>query len=401
MIFVGIDWASDHHDVEIQDESGKVLERFRIAADLSGLERLRASLRGDPEQVSVAIEASHGLWVNALVEGGYRVYPINPLTSARAREGEAPSRSKSDSDDAHMLANLVRTRQNLRLLAGDSEIAQAIQARARAQQRAVRLEKMQRNHLLSLLTKFYTAALPLFGHDEQVRDALAVLEVAPNPALGRRLSLSKIESALKRHGRQRKVSEAALKIQTHLREKHLELGNAELVAAYSDEVRHLVRTLVLARIEIDEFETELTSSFEKHPDAEIYRSLPGLGLVLSARVLGEFGDDPNRYPNAKARKNYAGNSPITRASGRNRFVSRRIVRNRLLADALFRAAFASLAGSPGARQYYDSLRLRQKTHNEATRALANKLTGILHGCLTTHNVYVESQAWPTQLEAAA
>ena len=84
------------------------------------------------------------------------------------------------------------------------------------------------------------------------------------------------------------------------------------------------------------------------------RSLPGLGTILGARVLGEFGDEPNRYATAKCRKNYAGTSPITRASGTKRVVLARHVRNQRLADAIYLWAFAALTASPGARAFYDS-----------------------------------------------
>ena len=88
-------------------------------------------------------------------------------------------------------------------------------------------------------------------------------------------------------------------------------------------------------------------SGQKHPDADIYRSLPGLGVILGARVLGEFGDDPNRYTTAKCRKNYAGTSPLTVASGKKRAVLARHVRNRRLYDAVDQWAFCALTTSPG------------------------------------------------------
>jgi transposase len=105
--------------------------------------------------------------------------------------------------------------------------------------------------------------------------------------------------------------------------------------------------------QISDLETTLANHFEKHPDADIYRSLPGLGVILGARVLGEFGDDPNRYTNAKSRKNYAGTSPLTIASGKKKAVLARHVRNPRLYDAVDRWAFATLLNSPGARAYYD------------------------------------------------
>jgi hypothetical protein len=131
----------------------------------------------------------------------------------------------------------------------------------------------------------------------------------------------------------------------------------------------------------------------RHPDAEIYRSQPGLGDLLGARVLGEFGDDPDRYAGARARKNYAGSAPVTRASGTKRVVLARSVRNRRLADALHQQACCALRAAPGARAYDDSRRARGAGHHAALRQLANRLVGILHGCLKTGTVYDETTAW--------
>ena len=122
-------------------------------------------------------------------------------------------------------------------------------------------------------------------------------------------------------------------------------------------------------------------------------SRPGMGVVLGARVLGEFGDDPHRYTDAKARKNYAATSPITRASGKKKAVLARFVHNSRLIDALMAQAFAALTTSPGARSYYDHLRAQGAGHNDALRRLANRLVGILHGCLKTHTLYDEATAW--------
>jgi len=122
--------------------------------------------------------------------------------------------------------------------------------------------------------------------------------------------------------------------------------------------------------------------------------LPGLGPVLGARALAEFGDDPARYTDAKARKAYAGTAPITRASGTRHTVLARVARNRHLVNACFRWAYASLRGSPGARSYYDAHRARGQSHNQALRALANRLVGILHGCLAHRTLYSEDLAWP-------
>jgi hypothetical protein len=133
---------------------------------------------------------------------------------------------------------------------------------------------------------------------------------------------------------------------------------ALLADAYAASVTAIVGVLTSLSAQIDAVHATLSKRFGQHPDAEILRSLPGLGVVLGARVLGEFGDDPNRYADAKARKNYAGTAPITRASGKRRTVLARFVRNRRLTDPLAWWAFCSLTCSPGARACYDRHRAR-------------------------------------------
>jgi transposase len=405
MIFVGIDWSEKQHDVELSSETGQRLRGFRISHGVEGLTKLQEAISqfgSEPSQVVVAIESDHGLLVNALVGSGYAVYPINPLVAARYRERHSVSGSKSDRRDAEMLANLVRTdRHRHRPLAGDSEAGQEVRMRARAHLRAIRLLIRQRNQLRSLLNEYYPAILPLLSADD-IRDCLAVLAVAPNPALGRQLSLSKLQSTLRRHGRQRNLETTAAEIQALLRAPQLELLLPKLVSAYSDEVASLVRRLLQAKAEVAELEKQLAAVFREHPDAEIHLSFPGLANVLGARVLGESGDDPTRYPNAKARCNYAGNTPITRASGRRKEVTRRVVRNRRLADATFRWAESALNTSPGARRFYDQLRARGNSHNTAIRKVANKLVGILHVCLQHRQLYDETRAWsPAVIRDAA
>ena len=142
----------------------------------------------------------------------------------------------------------------------------------------------------------------------------------------------------------------------------------------------------------------MADHFEQHPDSDIYLSLPGVGVVLGARALGEFGDDPNRYADAKSHKNYAGTSPITHAFGTRSVVLARFVRNSRLADALDQGAFCSITASPGARLFYDQRRAAGDSHHKALRALSNRWVGILHGCLRHHRAYDETTAWAHRTE---
>ncbi len=257
----------------------------------------------------------------------------------------------------------------------------------------------QTNQLRSTLREFYPGALEAFD-DLTSGDALTVLALAPTPARGRALSRSKIAAALRRGGRQRRLDARALEIQAALRTPQLE-APAIVADAMGTSVRALVAVISELVAQIAGLETELGQHFEVHPDAKIIRSLPGLGMILSARVLAEFGDDPNRYADAKSRKNYAGTSPITRASGTRRVVLARFARNKRLAVATTQWAFCAITTSPGARAFYDERRATGDTHHRALRALANRLVGILHGCLTHATPYDEHTAWGHRLTTAA
>ena len=221
---------------------------------------------------------------------------------------------------------------------------------------------------------------------------MGVLATAPGPREAARLSISQIRSALRRGGRQRNIERRAAEVRDALRSPQLE-ASAAVSRAFAASTRAAVGQISEINRRIEEIEAELESSFEQHPDAAIYRSMPGLGVVLGARVLGEFGDDPERYDSAKSRRNYAGTSPLTVASGRKRTVRARFIRNLRLYDAADQWAMCSLRASPGCRYFYDRRRAAGDLHHQALRALANRLVGYLHGCLRTRSCYDESTAW--------
>jgi transposase len=407
VLFIGNDWAEAHHDIEIVDDDGRRLARRRLAEGVDGLAALHALVAdhlaegAEADQVVVGIETDRGPWVQALIAAGYTVYAINPLQVARYRERHGTSGAKSDPGDAHVLAELVRLdRAHHRPVAGDSALAEHIKVLTRTHQSMIWSRQRQTNALRSMLREFYPAALAAFGDDLAGRDALAILAVAPAPEAGRRLSPSKIAAALRRAGRQRNLEATAERIQAALRAPQLE-AHSGVVGAYTAAVRSLVAVIAELVIQTEVLRGEVEAGFGRHPDAEIYLSQPGLGPILGARVLAEFGDDPHRYADPKGRKNYSGMAPITRASGTRRVVQARYARNRRLADALYHQAFTALGVSPGARTYYDRQRARGVTHHQALRALANRLVGILHGCLRHHSHYDEATAWHTGADELA
>jgi transposase len=396
-LFVGDDWAEDHHDVEVMDEAGKVLARKRLPEGAAGIAQLHALVGahlgedGDGADVLVGIETDRGPWVAALAAAGYRVFAVNPLQAARFRDRHGVSGAKSDAGDAHALADMVRTDSHqLRAAAGDTPEAQAIKVLARAHKTMIweRTRAVQR--LRHQLREYFPAALEAFD-DLDAPDALELLARAPEPAIAAKLTRAQVSAALKRAGR-RNVTDRATAILAALRSEQLGQPPA-LTAAYAAAVRSLVAVIVTLNEQVKLLQGQVEEDFGRHPDAEIILSQPGLGPILGARVLAEFGDDPGRYADGKARRNYAATSPITRASGKKKVVAARFVHNDRLVDALNAQAFAALTASPGARAFYDQQRAAGHGHNDALRRLANRLVGILHGCLKTRTLYDEDTAW--------
>ena len=396
MIYVGIDWAEDHHDVCLLDNDGQQLAGLRIEDGIQGVGRLHATVAEhapEPDQVVVGIETDRGLLVASLLATGYQVYAVNPLSVSRYRDRHNVAGSKSDKGDAKVLADVVRTdRHNHRPVAADSKLVQAIKVLARTHQNLIWTRQQQVNRLRSALREYYPAALEAFGTDLAHGDALGVLAKAPTPDQGRLLSIAQIRAALRRGGRQRNVGSRAEEIKPLLRSEQLQ-ADPLIADAFGTTTAALVPIIVALNDQIDQVEAELVQRFEQHPDAELILSLPGLGHVLGARMLAEFGDAPNRYKDARARRNYAGMAPVTKASGTSKVVIARFKRNRRLGDAAWQWALCALSNSPGARNYYDVHNPGPHTSNTARRKLANKLIGILHGCLTHRRPYDEQLAF--------
>jgi transposase len=198
----------------------------------------------------------------------------------------------------------------------------------------------------------------------------------------------------------RNITERATAVLAALRGD--QLAQPEVLAlAYAATVRSLIALITALNEQVKLLEEQVREHFGRHPDAEIILSQPGLGPLLGARVLAEAGDDPHRYRDGNARRNYAATSPVARASGKRKIVAARYVHNARLADALNALAFAALTASPGARAFYDQQRAAGHEHNDALRRLASRLVGILHGCLKTRTRYDEDTAWGHRNQQAA
>ena len=275
MLFVGDDWAEAHHDIEIQDVEGRALTRKRLPEGLAGMASLHellgehADLDADPDQVIVGIETDRGPWVQALLSAGYQVFPINPIQASRYRERHTSSGAKSDPGDAHVLAEIVRVdRDAHRRLAGDSAVAEQAKITARAHQSMIWTRQRSVNTLRSTLRDSYPGFLATF-EELATREAMLVLQAAPTPTQGAKLSIGQLKTLLRRAGRQRRLDERAVAIQAGLRVPQLSARPA-VVAGSAAAVTALAVVITVMLEQTDVLAGQVKQDFGRHPDAEIY-----------------------------------------------------------------------------------------------------------------------------------
>jgi transposase len=407
-VFCGIDWAEDHHDIALVDRDGGLVARLRVSDDAAGLARLLELLaeKGDSAEdpVPVAIETPRGLLVACLRAAGRRIYPVNPMATARYRDRHSMAGRKSDHGDAVVLANILRTDLHAhRPLPADSELAQAIAVLARAQQDAVWDRVAAHNKLRSHLREYFPGFLAAFAAAKggiMRPEARAALAAAPTPADAAKLTLAQLRALLRKAGRSRGIDAEAQRLRAAFR--HEQMRQLPLVEqAMGRQTLALLRQLDAACASAEDLEAAAVEAFSQHPDAGIITSFPGIGALTGARVLAEIGDDRSRFQDARGLKAYAGAAPVTRASGKSRSVTHRRVKNNRLAAAGYIWAFSAITASPGARGHYDRRRDAGDRHAAAQRNLFGRLLGCLHHCLTTGQHYDEATAFPARTIPAA
>jgi hypothetical protein len=405
----GIDWSDDHHDIAIVDDGGVVVAERRVPNDHRGFAELVELLADCGETPStltpVAIEASKGLFVAALVASGRSVFAINPLATSRYRDRHRSSRAKSDSVDAIVLANILRTDAHQhRTLPGDSDDVRALRVLTRAQQDAVWDRVRMSNRVRALLKQFFPTAIVAFDRGGKHRlDSAAcrtVLAAAPTPTTARRLTQTQLRGLLRRAGRTRGVDAEAERLQSYLRGEQLTQPPA-VETAMGAQLAGLVAQLDAICGTVDALSDAAEASFVAQPTASVISSFPGVGALTGARLLAEIGDDPHRFVDARALKAYSGAAPITRASGKARWVGARRAKNDRIASAGYVWAMAAIRHDPNCRAHYQRRRDHGDRHTAALRNLFNKLLGQLHHCLATGQHYNSEAAFGRSADLAA
>ena len=404
MLGVGIDWAEEFHVVALGRPGSGVIEVVRVEhrpQAVSALVARIAGLEADPAEVRVVIETRHGLLVEALMEAGYTVLPVNPELVSRRR---GPARKKDDAEDARICCLLALDRHaGLRRLIPHGQIAGELRSIARDDERACRDERRLLNRLRADLLVTFPAALAIAGDDLGATRILRLLERWPTAQALAAASREEIID-FARAQRTGYLDRFADRIQAALAEDQFTAPD-HLVRAKVDTIRLTARQLLLIDAQRRTWEKRMGELLlgqasepptedqpgNAFPGGEIYLSFPGLGRRLAARIAGEIGEHIEQFTTPNSLQCYAGRAPVTRRSGkRDLVVAHRLACNRYLADAVHKWAFASLRRSAWAREFYDAQRARGKNHHAALRALGNRWLEVLWHCFTNSVLYDEA-----------
>jgi hypothetical protein len=404
---VGLDWAEEMQVVALGRPDRGVVELMRVEHSPAGLHRLIARiavLEPDPVEVRVVLETRHGPLVDALVDAGFAVVPVNPDLVARRR---GPARKKDDAEDARICCLLALDRHGtLRTLVPHGAVAAELRAIARDDARAAGDERRLLNRLRADLLATFPAALDIAGDQLEAPTMLRMLHRWPTARQLRAATREELV-AFARAGKHRAPHRFADRVRDALPAPALASCD-HLVRAKQDTIRLYAIQLLTIRSQRRAWERRMGELLlgapragrarrpREHdrgpafPGGEIYLSMPGLGDRLAARVAGEIGDHIEQYATANALQCYAGRAPVTRRSGKSEFVvARRQAYNRFLGQAVQYWAFCSLRGSRWAREFYDAHRARGKSHHAALRALGNRWLEVLWHCLRTGVCYDE------------
>lgn len=398
-LLVGIDWATEAHQVCVLDEAAAVVgERSvahtgdAIAGFTAWLEELAA---GEPSRVAVAIEVPRGAVVDALVERGFHVYAINPKQLDRFRDRHTVAGAKDDRRDAFVLADSLRTdRACFRRVQLDDPLIIQLRELSRVDEDLAREGVQLANRLREQLHRFFPQMLELSSAADESW-LWALLDLIPTPAAAQRVRVGRVAQLLHAHRIRRLSADAVL---TTLRTRALFVAPG-VVEAATEHIALLLPRLRLVHAQRQRCGQRIEALLERlqaaegpepehceHRDVAILRSLPGVGRIVTATVLAEASAAlaARDYHTLRAR---GGVAPVTNQSGKRRTVHMRYACDRRLRNAFYHWARVAMVRDAPSRTYYAALRQRGHSHNRALRSVADRLLRILIALLRTRSLY--------------
>jgi transposase len=311
--FAGFDWASDHHDIIILDAAGTLVADFKIEHTAAGWRLWKEKISTYPK-LGVAIETSHGMIVEQLIESGVTVYPVNPMSARRYRERQHPSGTKTDRHDAWALADALRTDGHAwRALGAKDPIIEELRILCRDEVALIEERTALINQLRQALREYYPTALEAF-EDWTAAYPWAFIERFPSPDALIKAGKRQWEKFLHTHKLARpETYEARLEAFGKAGEWHVNAGMVKAKSLYAVAKARQLRTL---QTQLEEYRRRIEALFASHPDSGLFGSLPGAGPKLAPRLLSEIGSDRALYDDAQGLQCVAGTAPVSFQSGK-------------------------------------------------------------------------------------
>jgi transposase len=389
--YLGVDWADQSHQLYVADESGRKIKEREVqqtADELAELGRWLDESRSQGIELWAAIEKPHGRIVDFLLDHGVVVYPVNPKALDRARDRFRVSPSKSDSFDAYVLAEFLRTDQaHLRALEPDSAEAQELKMLTRDYDRLGRQKARFLNQIRITLKEYYPRPLEVF-EDLETKMALDFLKAYPTPQALSNLTRRGWNRFAKRDHH---LSEAhANDLWDKLNKPQIPVP-AHVVRAKAKLLLALVVQLEASIKAVHSYSQEIEDFFGAMPAAEIAKTLPGAKTGTTVPTIwAELGDAKSRWKSSRHLQAEAGTVPVTKSSGKSRIVQFRYACKKQLRHAMYWFAFNSLKRCEWANRYYRDQRAKGRSNHQALRALGAKWLKIIFVMWRDHKGYDEN-----------
>ena len=391
MIYIGIDWSVQKHDVVFMNQAGEPIARVSIAASLEGfleMDAVREQIGVGPTECQVALETAHNLVIDFLWSRNYQqvfVVPPNIVKSIRGRYRQSGARS--DESDALLLADLPRTdRARLHPWRPDSLLTRELRAQISLLMYWTKRQTSLSNRLRAVLLRYYPAALQVFSGLTTLI-ALEFIRKYSSPQEAAGLSWDDFRAFVGQHHytRPAKLPEYYARLQAVS-----QVATADTVRIYQQEAIWLAEELMQTLQRRKVILKQVSDCFEQHPDREIFASLPGAGDFLAPGLLVKFGDDRQRFPSASSVQALAGTCPVTDSSGKRRVIKFRRACDKQFRHIMQQFARASCQRSVWANAYWLKVRPGCGSDSHAHRCLANRWLSIIWKLWQTNQTYNEA-----------
>ncbi len=389
--FIGVDWADQKHDISVVSSTGGTPVHQVISHTPEALNQWLVKLRQQyPDgQIAICLEQSKGALIFHLLGYDYlTILPVNPKNFASFRQAFTSSGAKSDFTDADLLREFVTVHHDrLRPWKPDDEQTRTISFLVEGRRKTVQERTRLTNRLRSTLKLYFPQAIELVGESLCSSMALDFLNKWPQLRDLQRAKSKTVEKFYFSHNSRspERIKERVLLINSTI---PLTTDKAVIKTCLIT-IKMLVGQIAQLNRAIDEFDLEIKSLYDKHPDQDIFGSFPGSGAALGPRLVAAWGTDRDRYDSANSMQKYSGIAPVTKASGKSKIVARRLACPKFLLQTFHEFANCSRNYSIWAQAYYEMLRGHGKNHHTAIRSLAFKWIRIMYRCWQDRTKYDE------------